>query len=280
VIAEAARRGWEVKPVDKSYNHRAGCAIAIRGHSYPFEISEMTDRRPLDDRELERWRRDNRYRLSYRPDLEPPQAHVPNGRLRLYLPDYHVKRANWTEGPRGPLEGKLASVFNELARRADEDDRRDAERRTREAERQRAAAERAERERLAQIEQARLDRLREEIATWRLAGDAHVYIEELRERLADLDHIDRVRVGAWCHWVEAWAKWGRPGRERGQGRRPRRTRTRRRPLLGGAVGRSSAGRGSAATRRNRVPHDRGRRVAPPRRRGTSLRAIATLRCSQ
>jgi hypothetical protein len=44
----------------------------------------MTNRRPLDERELERWRRDNRYRLSYRPDLEPPHAHVslphPSGR--------------------------------------------------------------------------------------------------------------------------------------------------------------------------------------------------------
>jgi hypothetical protein len=45
LIAEAERRGWEIKPIEKSYNHRAGCAIVIRGHSYPFEISEMTDRR-------------------------------------------------------------------------------------------------------------------------------------------------------------------------------------------------------------------------------------------
>lgn len=37
----------------------------------------MTDRRPLNEQELERWRLDNRYRLSYRPDLEPPQVHVP-----------------------------------------------------------------------------------------------------------------------------------------------------------------------------------------------------------
>jgi hypothetical protein len=55
LIAEAERRGWEVKPVEKSYNHRGGCAIVVRGHSYPFEISEMTDRRPLDEREFERY---------------------------------------------------------------------------------------------------------------------------------------------------------------------------------------------------------------------------------
>ena len=65
---------------------------------------EMTDRRPLDGRKLARWRRENRYRLSYRPDLEPPQAHVPNGRLRLSLPDYHVKRATAVDRPGRGLE--------------------------------------------------------------------------------------------------------------------------------------------------------------------------------
>lgn len=206
LIAEAERRGWEAKPVEKSYSHRAGCAIVIRGHSYPFEIVEMTDRRPLDERELERWRRDNRYRLSYRPDLEPPQVHMPNGRLRLSLPDYHVKRANWTEGPRGPLEAKLASVFAELERRADEDDRRDVERRAWEKERQCEAAARAERERLARLEQGRAERLAEEVRAWRLARDVRVYIEELRERLAELDADERERVGAWCEWAEGWAE--------------------------------------------------------------------------
>ena len=88
---------------------------------------------------------------------------MPNGRLRLSLPDYHVKRANWTEGPRGRLEAKLGWIFTELERRADEDDRREAERRAREEERQREAAARAERERLARIEQARADRLVEEV---------------------------------------------------------------------------------------------------------------------
>lgn len=210
VVAEAERRGWDVKPIEKSYNHRAGCAIVNRDHSYAFEIVEMTDRRPLDERELERWRRENRYRLSYRPDLEPPQAHVPNGRLRLSLPDYHVKRANWTEGPRGPLEGKLASVFVELERRAEEDDRRDADRRVQEEERRRAAEERAERERLAKIEQARVDRLREEVSAWRLARDTRVYIEELRERLPELDDEERERVAGWCDWAERWAERSDP----------------------------------------------------------------------
>jgi hypothetical protein len=206
VIVEAERRGWEVKPIDKSHNHRAGCAIKVRGHNYPFEIVETTDRRPLDEGALERWRRENRYRLSYRPDLEPPQARKPNGRLRLSLPDYNVKRANWTEGPRGPLEGKLASVFAELERRAAENDRREADRQARERERQRAAAESAQRERLARIELVRVERLREQVTGWQLARDARAYIEELRTRLPELEDEDRARVAAWCDWAEAWAE--------------------------------------------------------------------------
>jgi hypothetical protein len=37
----------------------------------------------MTEAELERWRRDNRYRLSYRPELEPPLKQVPNARLKL-----------------------------------------------------------------------------------------------------------------------------------------------------------------------------------------------------
>ena len=83
LVAEAERRGYEIQPIEKSYNHRAGIALVVRGHAYAFEIVEMTDRLSMTEAELERWRRDNRYRLSYRPKLEPPLKQVPNARLKL-----------------------------------------------------------------------------------------------------------------------------------------------------------------------------------------------------
>jgi len=43
----------------------------------------MTDRLSMTEAELERWRCDNRYRLSYRPELEPPVKQVPKARLKL-----------------------------------------------------------------------------------------------------------------------------------------------------------------------------------------------------
>jgi hypothetical protein len=48
VVAESERRGWLIAPIDKSYNHRAGIAINIRGHLYAFEVTELTNRVPME----------------------------------------------------------------------------------------------------------------------------------------------------------------------------------------------------------------------------------------
>jgi hypothetical protein len=204
VVAEAERRGFEIGPIEKSYSHRAGVAISVRGHPYAVEIHEMTDPVPLNEQELERWRRDNRYRLSYSPGLKPSRKHVPNGRLRLSLPHYSVKRANWTEGPRGLLEAKLQSVFAELERRAAGDDRLDEERRRDAAERQRLARIRREQDRRKALEEARLSRLRTELDSWRVACDARAYAAALREALA-AGGEEHERLLAWCDWIEAYA---------------------------------------------------------------------------
>jgi hypothetical protein len=44
LVAEAERRGYEIHAIKKSYNHRAGIALVVRGHAYAFEIVGMTDR--------------------------------------------------------------------------------------------------------------------------------------------------------------------------------------------------------------------------------------------
>jgi len=43
LVAEAERRGYEIHPIEKSYNHRPGIALVVRGHASAFEIVEMTD---------------------------------------------------------------------------------------------------------------------------------------------------------------------------------------------------------------------------------------------
>lgn len=209
IVAEAERRGWEIKPDDGGYGDKAGVGIRLRGHTYTVSITEMTDRIPLSDAELERWDRENKWRLSW--TKPPTHRHVANGRLKLSLPSrYDGARCNWTEGPRGALETKLGSFFDELERRAEDDVRRDEERARAAEERRRADEERRERERLAQIEQTRVDRLREEAGAWRLAEDAREYVEVLRNRLPELNEEDRSRVAAWCDWAEAWAERSDP----------------------------------------------------------------------
>lgn len=64
IFAEAERRGWEIKPDDGGYGEKAGIGIRLRGHTYTVSITEMTDRIPLTGAELERWSRENKWRLS------------------------------------------------------------------------------------------------------------------------------------------------------------------------------------------------------------------------
>jgi hypothetical protein len=182
IFAEADRRGWGVEPSEGGYGDKAGVGIRVRGHTYTVSITETTDRIQLTDDELERWNRENKWRLSW--TKPPTHRHVADGRLKLSLPSrYDGARCNWTEGPRGALDTKLSSFFAELERRAADDVHRDEERARWAEERRRAEEERREQERLAHIEQARIDRLREEVAAWRLAGDTRAYIEDLRRRL-------------------------------------------------------------------------------------------------
>lgn len=211
VFTEAERRGYAIVPFDhQSYGPPAGVALQIRGHEYPIEVTELTDRVPLTAGELEAWRREEakRHRFSWEREREPPSGrNVPNGYLRISLAHRRDgRRSNWSGGPRGGLERKLPDFFTELERRADDDDKRDAERRRRAEEWRRQELERLERQRLAQVERARATRLFEEIAAWRRAQEVDEYVAALRARLSDLDPAARTRLAAWCDWAENWAQ--------------------------------------------------------------------------
>ena len=88
------------------------------------------------------------------------------------------------------------------------------------AEERRVAAEVAERERelqrerdrLAALEQQRLEvrariereraeRLHQQVADWRFAREAREYLSLLEGRLAELDATERVRLTAWLEWA-------------------------------------------------------------------------------
>jgi hypothetical protein len=171
-------------------------------------MGELHERVPMSSDDLARWRRDNEWTLRWDPDRAPPtMKSVPNGLLRLSLPSrWRTKaRSNWTEGPRGGLEGKLPGFFAELERRAEEDDHR-AEERQRQAElRRQHELEQIERQRLQQIEQARLEQLTKEVASWRLADDVRTYVTAIRRRAEAENPANGAEILDWCDWALSWA---------------------------------------------------------------------------
>ena len=132
------------------------------------------------------------------PPLQLRRKHA-NGRLMLFLPGgARGSRSRWTDGPRGLIEDKLASVFPALEIRAEAD-----ERRAEELARKRAESE--EREARARVERACVERLKDEAEVWQQAELARDYVAALRARVAALDGEERERIAAWCDWIEAWA---------------------------------------------------------------------------
>jgi hypothetical protein len=86
---------------------RDGNLLVPRAHSRldPVEIVEQTDRFELTSEEVERWKR----RHPYWP--VPSHRHAANGKLRLATAGRYGsgRRSNFTEGPRGALEGTVNS---------------------------------------------------------------------------------------------------------------------------------------------------------------------------
>jgi hypothetical protein len=209
ILQEATRRGWGVVPYDRaSYYDHLGIAIEIREHRYPIEVHEMTETIPFTDDEVAAWRTEWRWEIPRRAGRMPPaqlKRKRATGRLRLSLPrGYRGGRANWTEGPRGPLEDKLPQVFTALEERADHDDFEAAEAARRAEEWRKESERRAELERLARIEKAREERLFAEAQAWHEVELARRYIGALRSRLPDLPQPEQERLAVWCTWCEDW----------------------------------------------------------------------------
>ena len=200
LISEAERRGYLVAGSGADTRDEKGATIAVRDHRYQFNLFEMSDRVPISEDQLVRWRKDHPWRSSY--SNEPTHVSVPNGRLKLSFPTYvRGRRSTWTEGPRGALEAKLPSVFAALEEWAAEDDRIAAEFERAEQQRQRELEARLERERLARIEKKREERLLGEVLAWQQAAQVRQYVVALTERLLALEEKDRQLIQDWIDWA-------------------------------------------------------------------------------
>src|SRR5207237_8592793 len=111
-------------------------------------------------------------------------------------------RANWTEGPRGSLESKLPTVFDTLAARAIEDDRRAIEAAERRAEWERKQQQREANERRTRIDRARAERVVAEAEAFDRANKVRRYATTLRAKLRSASPEERERLTDGCAWAE------------------------------------------------------------------------------
>ena len=63
---------------------------------------------------------------------------------------------------------------------------------------------------LARIESARVERLKDELAAWRLAQEVREYVAVLRLQSESAAADDRERLTRWCDWAEAWSRRADP----------------------------------------------------------------------
>ena len=104
LISGALKRGWDLEAYagSRSYEDRAGVAIAVREHRYPIEVHEGTRTLPFSQAEIEKWRNESAWRRRIRAGKLPPprlKRKKPTGKVRLVLPHGYVGgRASWTDG--------------------------------------------------------------------------------------------------------------------------------------------------------------------------------------
>lgn len=154
----------------------------------------------------------NRSRSGRRPALEK------NGEKLAITLQYGDLAADvptlWEDQEGNPLESRLTEIFVRMAvasehaqRKWLEEHRRwqreEQERLEREARQRKLDAERRERERLAAIEQAKLDALVKDAGAWKTAADLRSYISAVAASMTG--KVDAERLNAWCDWARAQA---------------------------------------------------------------------------
>jgi hypothetical protein len=212
IITEAERRGYELVDVDKSYDHAEGVGISLGDRAYSIKLYELRDSVPLTESEIKRWEREHEFALKFGSLKRPSTRPVANGRLGIGLGHGFGsgRRSNWREGPRGPLEDKLGSVFDELAARAVDDAKAVEQMRLEREAREREQRARLEQQRRLDLDRARGERLLDEARRWNEVEGVRAYLSALTDRCKELEPAERERVGAWVKWAEDWVERADP----------------------------------------------------------------------
>lgn len=157
-----------------------------------------------------------------RRGLVLPQEHVskhwfPTGRLGLHA--YAAEHVEWEQTWIEKAPGDLTSMFEQIAKTFEgavskitkllEEKRRDEERREKEYEIQRQRWQREEEERRRkEAEAARVKRIQDDVAVWRLARDIRAFVAEAKQMVTDANC--QITKGGpleeWLDWATAYAE--------------------------------------------------------------------------
>lgn len=202
VITEAERRGHEVAVESELVRGEAlhRLVIRVRGHAYPWEITERSTKAPHEPTplELRRKKREPWFRI-------PAQEDVLDGRLMIATPlgsGYRALSFSYSDAARWTLESRLGHFL------------RDVEQAAAQAEEQRVAAENRERTerqrwyqvvreaRAIQIRKNRIQALTQQVERWRTAEDIRAYCTQAESRHAG---ALPVATAEWLVWARGYA---------------------------------------------------------------------------
>ncbi|MEU0061424.1 hypothetical protein [Streptomyces sp. NPDC006334] len=195
LITEAERRGYEVT-TDTSL-HRGETShrmvIRIKGHDYPWEITERTTKVPheptpqeLRNHEKHPWQKIPKY------------DHIPDGRLVITTPNrtYGSPPYSHSDGARWKLEERIGHLLHDLEELATRAEERRIAQEQQEAARKRNWYAALRQARATQITHHRKTVIADQVERWRMAEDIRAFCSAARQS---------GRAGEWTEWAEEYA---------------------------------------------------------------------------
>ncbi|MGW1395664.1 hypothetical protein ACWD6Q_28835 [Streptomyces nigra] len=196
LICEAERRGYEVITEASSVRRETAhhLVIRIKGHDYPWEITERTTA-VLHEPTPQGLRNYEKRPWGPKP---PKHDHHPDGRLMIASPHrtYGSPAYSHADGARWKLEERIGHLLRDLEEYAAHAEERRIAKEQEEAARKRNWYAALHRARAAQTTQHRTAVITDQVKRWRLAEDIRAFCSAARQSGGAQD---------WTQWAEDYA---------------------------------------------------------------------------
>jgi len=207
LVSAAEREGYQVREVRSTSNGYGYSRPESKDHlvietgetSVKVRVFQQNDRFPHEPTARELAEKDR-----WGPSI-PKYDYTPNEFLRIELDhNWNSRRHLWRDGTRGPLEGKLPSILDEVAyRHAKARERRiNSELAQVEHEKQRLIA--IERAKVLLRESHRGEVLERQASAWRRSDELRTYVSAMEEVAAGItDPYEKLAASEWISWAKS-----------------------------------------------------------------------------